>query len=93
MYLGDQISSLTPQCRLIIVIHSQSIIFQDCVTNGTVSPPSHVNFSFIFQQEHEVEKMFPLSDKGLPPSNVQNIIFVTRPKLHLMEQIAQNLLQ
>lgn len=94
MYLGDQISSQTPQCRLIIVIHSQSIIFQDCVTNGTVSPPSHVKFSFvIFQQEHEVEKMFPLSDKGLPPSNVQNIIFVTRPKLHLMEQIAQNLLQ
>ena len=37
--------------------------------------------------------MFPLSDKGLPPSNVQNIIFVTRPKLHLMEQISQNLLQ
>ncbi|XP_021346292.1 vacuolar protein sorting-associated protein 33A-like isoform X1 [Mizuhopecten yessoensis] len=44
-------------------------------------------------KEHEVEKMFPLRSSGLPPSNVQNIIFVTRPKLSLMEQIAQNLLQ
>lgn len=93
MYLGDQISSQTPPMQ-VDYCYTQSLFSRIVWQNGTVSPPSHVNFSFvIFQQEHEVEKMFPLSDKGLPPSNVQNIIFVTRPKLHLMEQIAQNLLQ
>lgn len=42
-------------------------------------------------KEHEVEKMFPLREGSLPPSNVQNIVFLTRPRLELMEKIAQNL--
>ena len=42
-------------------------------------------------QDHEVEKMFPLRAGSLPASNVQNIVFLTRPKLELMEKIAQNL--
>ena len=46
-----------------------------------------------YSQEHDVEKMFPLRAQPLPPSNVQNVIFVTRPKLDLMDQIAQNLLK
>ncbi|XP_025089148.1 vacuolar protein sorting-associated protein 33A-like isoform X2 [Pomacea canaliculata] len=42
-------------------------------------------------REHEVDKMFPLRLGSLPPSNVQNVVFLTRPKMELMEKIAQNL--
>ncbi|XP_064612161.1 vacuolar protein sorting-associated protein 33A-like [Liolophura sinensis] len=44
-------------------------------------------------KEHEVEKMFPLQGTALPPSNVHNIIFVSRPRLELMDQVAQSVLQ
>ncbi|KAK3587055.1 hypothetical protein CHS0354_014922, partial [Potamilus streckersoni] len=47
----------------------------------------------IGSKEHDVEKMFPLRPSALPQTSVQNVIFVTRPKLDLMEQIAQNLLK
>ncbi|XP_052712538.1 vacuolar protein sorting-associated protein 33A-like isoform X1 [Crassostrea angulata] len=67
---------------------SKALVWDDALTG-----PFGLIAEYSLLKEHEVEKMFPLSDKGLPPSNVQNIIFVTRPKLHLMEQIAQNLLQ
>ncbi|XP_077995309.1 vacuolar protein sorting-associated protein 33A-like [Glandiceps talaboti] len=42
-------------------------------------------------KEHEVDKMFPLRAGRLPSSNVRNIIFITRPKLELMELVAQNI--
>nr|XP_002737715.1 PREDICTED: vacuolar protein sorting-associated protein 33A [Saccoglossus kowalevskii] len=42
-------------------------------------------------KEHEVEKMFPLRTGRLPTSNVRNVIFITRPKLQLMEFVAQNI--
>jgi len=35
----------------------------------------------------------PKENQALAPSTVQNIIFVTRPKLELMDQIAQALLK
>ena len=50
--------------------------------------------SMIFPlQEHEVDKMFPLRPGRLPANTVQNIVFITRPKLSLMELVAQNVLK
>ena len=47
----------------------------------------------LFPQEHEVDKMFPLQPGRLPSSNVQNIIFIVRPQLALMELVAQNVIK
>jgi len=44
-------------------------------------------------QEHEVDKMFPLRPGRLPANAVQNIVFITRPKLSLMDLVAQNVLK
>ena len=41
-------------------------------------------------QEHEVEKMFTLKAGRLPPADVKNIIFFVRPRLELMDIIAEN---
>ena len=44
-------------------------------------------------KEHEVEVMFPLGPGRLPPSQVHNVIFITRPKPSLMDIIADNVLR
>lgn len=41
-------------------------------------------------QEHDVVKMFPLCGGKLQPTDVANVIFITRPHLHLMDLIAEN---
>ncbi|KAK3088447.1 hypothetical protein FSP39_019326 [Pinctada imbricata] len=67
---------------------TKALVWDDALTG-----PFGLIAEYSLLKEHEVEKMFPLSANGLPQSNVQNIIFVTRPRLNLMEQIAQTLLQ
>lgn len=49
-------------------------------------------YDWIFQ-EHEVEKMFTLKSGRLPPADVKNIIFFIRPRLELMDIIAENVLR
>lgn len=44
-------------------------------------------------QEHEVEKMFTLKGNRLPAADVKNIIFLVRPRLELMDIIAENVLR
>ncbi|XP_066290958.1 vacuolar protein sorting-associated protein 33A-like [Branchiostoma lanceolatum] len=44
-------------------------------------------------KEHEVDKMFQLRPGRLPAANVNNIVFLCRPKLALMEIVAQNILK
>lgn len=44
-------------------------------------------------KEHEVEKMFTLKSGRLPPADVKNIIFFVRPKLELMDIIAENVIR
>eukprot|EP00058_Branchiostoma_floridae_P026375 XP_002611866.1 hypothetical protein BRAFLDRAFT_123348 [Branchiostoma floridae] len=44
-------------------------------------------------KEHEVDKMFQLRPGRMPAANVNNIIFLCRPKLALMEIVAQNILK
>lgn len=45
---------------------------------------------FFFLKEHEVEKMFTLKSGRLPSADVKNIIFFVRPRLELMDIIAEN---
>jgi hypothetical protein len=44
-------------------------------------------------QEHEVEKMFTLKGGRLPAADVKNIIFFVRPRLELMDIIAENVIR
>lgn len=41
-------------------------------------------------REHDVTVMRPLRSGQLPSINVKNIIFITRPLLHLMDMVADN---
>ncbi|ESO97948.1 hypothetical protein LOTGIDRAFT_209143 [Lottia gigantea] len=66
---------------------TKALVWDDALTG-----PFGLVAEYSLLKDHEVEKMFPLGPKTLQPSNVQNIIFLTRPKLKLMELIAQNLL-
>ncbi|KAL5017366.1 hypothetical protein ScPMuIL_006955 [Solemya velum] len=66
---------------------TKALVWDDALTG-----PFGLIAEYSLLKEHEVEKMFPLRPSALPPSTVQNIIFVTRPHLHLMEEVAQNLL-
>ncbi|EDO44187.1 predicted protein [Nematostella vectensis] len=43
-------------------------------------------------REHEVDVMFSLKPGQLPPNQVVNVIFITRPILSLMDIIADNIL-
>nr|XP_033811752.1 vacuolar protein sorting-associated protein 33A isoform X2 [Geotrypetes seraphini] len=43
-------------------------------------------------KEHEVEKMFTLKAGRLPAADVKNVIFFVRPRLELMDIIAENVL-
>lgn len=49
-----------------------------------------VFLNFIFQKEHEVEKMFTLKGGRIPSATVKNIVFFVRPRLELMDIIAEN---
>ncbi len=49
-----------------------------------------VCLNFIFQKEHEVEKMFTLKGGRIPSAAVKNIVFFVRPRLELMDIIAEN---
>ncbi|KAK3771335.1 hypothetical protein RRG08_024291 [Elysia crispata] len=60
--------------------------------DGLTGPFGLIAEASMLKEQHEVERMFRLEASGLPSSNVQNIIFITRPRLHLMEIIAQCLL-
>ncbi|GCB64520.1 hypothetical protein scyTo_0007550 [Scyliorhinus torazame] len=42
-------------------------------------------------KEHEVDKMFTLKEGRIPPADVKNIIFFVRPRLELMDIIADNI--
>ncbi|KAK6192041.1 hypothetical protein SNE40_003590 [Patella caerulea] len=66
---------------------TKALVWDDALTG-----PFGLVAEYSLLKDHEVEKMFPLGPKTLQASNVQNIIFLTRPKLKLMELIAQNLL-
>lgn len=48
-------------------------------------------FICLFHKEHEVEKMFTLKGGHIPSAAVKNIVFFVRPRLELMDIIAENI--
>lgn len=55
-----------------------------------MSTIAHCFHYILFFKEHEVEKMFTLKSGRLPSADVKNIIFFVRPRLELMDIIAEN---
>ncbi|CAH1801545.1 unnamed protein product, partial [Owenia fusiformis] len=68
---------------------SKALVWDDGLTG-----PFGLIAEYTLLKEHEVDKMFPLQKSGrLPQNNCQNIVFISRPKLGLMDMIAQTVLK
>lgn len=65
---------------------SKAIVWDDKLTG-----PVGLIAEYSLLKEHEVGKMFPLSRGQLPPCEEQNVIFLVRPKVGLMDIIAENI--
>lgn len=68
-----------------------SFLFQAIVWDESLAGPVGLVAKYSLLQENEVVKMFPLRTGHLPPADVKNIIFITRPHLHLMDLVADNI--
>nr|XP_030716065.1 vacuolar protein sorting-associated protein 33A isoform X3 [Globicephala melas] len=66
---------------------SKAIVWDEYLTG-----PFGLIAQYSLLKEHEVEKMFTLKGSRLPAADVKNIIFVVRPRLELMDVIAENVL-
>ncbi|GIZ02713.1 vacuolar protein sorting-associated protein 33A [Caerostris extrusa] len=58
-----------------------------------LSGPFGLIAEYVLLQEHEVTKMFQLQPNRFPAVDAQNIIFIVRPKLVLMDMIADYILK
>ncbi|KAE8635138.1 hypothetical protein XENTR_v10002524 [Xenopus tropicalis] len=65
---------------------SKAIVWDEYLTG-----PFGLIAQYSLLKEHEVEKMFTLKSGPLPSSDVKNIIFFVRPRLELMDIIADNI--
>ncbi|XP_054449955.1 vacuolar protein sorting-associated protein 33A isoform X1 [Pteronotus mesoamericanus] len=66
---------------------SKAIVWDENLTG-----PFGLIAQYSLLKEHEVEKMFTLKGSRLPAADVKNIIFFVRPRLELMDIIAENVL-
>uniref|UniRef100_A0A0G2KAN2 Vacuolar protein sorting-associated protein 33A n=1 Tax=Rattus norvegicus TaxID=10116 RepID=A0A0G2KAN2_RAT len=64
---------------------SKAIVWDEYLTG-----PFGLIAQYSLLKEHEVEKMFTLKGSRLPAADVKNIIFLVRPRLELMDMIAEN---
>lgn len=46
---------------------------------------------YLILKEHSVIKMFPLRPDPFPDTEVKHVIFISRPKLHLMDMVSKNI--
>ncbi|KAJ8925396.1 hypothetical protein NQ315_009228 [Exocentrus adspersus] len=60
------------------------------VWDNSLAGPVGLVAQYTILREHMVTKMYPLRPTSLPETDVDHIIFISRPKLHLMDYIAQN---
>jgi len=68
-------------------VGSKAIVWDEYLTG-----PFGLIAQYSLLKEHEVEKMFTLKGSRLPAADVKNIIFFVRPRLELMDIIAENVL-
>uniref|UniRef100_A0A674ESA6 Vacuolar protein sorting-associated protein 33A n=1 Tax=Salmo trutta TaxID=8032 RepID=A0A674ESA6_SALTR len=66
---------------------SKAIVWDEYLTG-----PFGLIAQYSLLKEHEVEKMFTLKGGRLPAADVKNIIFFVRPRLELMDIIAENVI-
>ncbi|XP_056391212.1 protein lava lamp isoform X2 [Hyla sarda] len=74
-------------------VYDNSLLFEAIVWDEYLTGPFGLIAQYSLLKEHEVEKMFTLKAGPLPSSDVKNIIFFVRPKLELMDIIAENILR
>ncbi|PSN50584.1 Vacuolar protein sorting-associated protein 33A [Blattella germanica] len=60
------------------------------VWDESLAGPVGLVAKYSLLKKTEVMMMFPLRGGKLPPADVRNIIFITRPQLHLMDLVADN---
>ncbi|XP_078410262.1 vacuolar protein sorting-associated protein 33A isoform X1 [Cetorhinus maximus] len=65
---------------------SKAIVWDERLTG-----PFGLIAQYSLLKEHEVDKMFTLKEGRLPVADVKNIIFFVRPRLELMDIIADNI--
>ncbi|KAG1714266.1 Vacuolar protein sorting-associated protein 33A [Nymphon striatum] len=66
-------------------VGTKAIVWDEVLTR-----PFVLISDYALLKDHDVTRMFQMKMGRLPPSNVQNIIFLVRPKLPLMDIIADN---
>uniref|UniRef100_A0A673LEN3 Vacuolar protein sorting-associated protein 33A n=1 Tax=Sinocyclocheilus rhinocerous TaxID=307959 RepID=A0A673LEN3_9TELE len=64
---------------------SKAIVWDEYLTG-----PFGLIAQYSLLKEHEVEKMFTLKGGRIPSASVKNIVFFVRPRLELMDIIAEN---
>uniref|UniRef100_A0A8C1Y922 Vacuolar protein sorting-associated protein 33A n=1 Tax=Cyprinus carpio TaxID=7962 RepID=A0A8C1Y922_CYPCA len=67
-----------------------SVLFQAIVWDEYLTGPFGLIAQYSLLKEHEVEKMFTLKGGRIPSAAVKNIVFFVRPRLELMDIIAEN---
>lgn len=60
------------------------------VWDEALSGPTGLICQYATLKEHSVLKMYPLRAERLPECNVGHVIFITRPRVYLMDLIAKN---
>lgn len=60
------------------------------VWDNSLAGPVGLIAQYAVLKDHAVIKMFPLRSDPLPETDVRHVIFISRPKLHLMDLIAKN---
>lgn len=57
------------------------------VWDNSLAGPVGLVAQYTILREHMVTKMYPLRNMPLPETDVDHVIFISRPKLHLMNYI------
>lgn len=57
------------------------------VWDNNLAGPVGLVAQYTILREHMVTKMYPLRPTALPETDVDHVIFISRPKLHLMDFI------
>lgn len=57
------------------------------VWDNSLAGPVGLVAQYTILKEHMVTKMYPLRPEPLPENDAEHIIFISRPKLHLMNYI------
>lgn len=60
------------------------------VWDNSLAGPVGLVAQYTILREHMVTKMYPLRPEPLPETNVDHVIFISRPKLYLMNYIGNN---